>query len=88
MSDFLRERADFLRVEIAGSPDAWDVVLRIDGTYFGAESVNLLGWEDWGSPKGMAEHFAAWLSEELGVEIPVGPPSTGRRPLWSEEAAT
>jgi hypothetical protein len=54
---FLDQRRDWLRVEtIDRSDGAWDVVLIIDGTYFGEVTA---------TKAEMVRYFNDWLSEEM-----------------------
>jgi hypothetical protein len=57
---FLHARQGWLRVEAIDRPDlgGWDVVLRIDGTYFSEEVT---------TKAELVKYFADWIREELGV---------------------
>lgn len=60
MNGFLNSRAPWLRVEtVDRGGRAWDVVLRIDGTYYGEST----------SRKEMVAFFTDWIRSELGGDV-------------------
>lgn len=57
LPSFLVSRLEWLRVETVDRPGGgWDVVIVIDGTYFG---------ERFASKKEMVAYYAEWIADEL-----------------------
>ena len=74
LTEFLRERSNWLLVALVPGiqhpNDGWDIVLRLDGTYFDRE---------------MAEDALDFFAKELGIDTPTIPQGQARDDITSTQ---